>query len=81
MKKCLAIWNGFSTETPNQHKWYVKFYGREPLWKAPYSMGIVGKSRGRWWFLHCYECSSKNTGFKHTNYPYYELAVFSGILP
>jgi len=33
--------NGFSMETPNPTNEFVaKFYGREPLWKTPYSMAI-----------------------------------------
>ncbi|MCE3020509.1 hypothetical protein LW893_06095 [Parvimonas micra] len=59
--------NGFSMETPNPTNEFVaKFYGVEPLWKTPYSMGIVVKAEEDDDYYIVMECSSKNTGFKHT---------------
>ena len=59
--------NGFSTETPNPTNEFVaKFYGVEPLWKTLYSIGIVVKAEEDDDYYIVMECSSKNTGFKHT---------------
>ena len=49
-----------------QNEFVAKFYGREPLWKTPYSMGIVVKAEEDDDFYIVMECSNKNTGFKHT---------------
>ena len=59
--------NGFSTGTQNRTNEFVsKFYGREPLWKTQYSMGIVVKAEEDDDYYIVMECSSKNTGFKRT---------------
>ena len=59
--------NGFSTETPNPTNEFVaKFYGVEPLWKTLYSIGIVVKAEEDDDYYIVMECSSRNTGFKHT---------------
>ena len=59
--------NGFNAESPNPTNEFVaKFYGVEPLWKTPYSMGIVVKAEDDDDYYIVMECSSKNRGFKHT---------------
>lgn len=59
--------NGFSAESPNPTNEFVaKFYGVEPLWKTPYSMGIIVKAEDDDDYYIVMECSSKNRGFKHT---------------
>lgn len=59
--------NGFSTGEPNPtNKFVANFYGVEPLWKTPYSMGLVVKAEGDDDYYIIMECSGKNTGFKHT---------------
>ena len=54
-------------ETPNPTNEFVaKFYGVEPLWKTPYSIGIVVRAEEDDDYYIVMECSSKNTSFKHT---------------
>ncbi|MGH1977573.1 hypothetical protein [Rothia sp. L_38] len=59
--------NGFSVESPNPtNKFVEKFYGVEPLWKTPYSMGIVVRAEDDDDYYIVMECSRENKGFKHT---------------
>lgn len=59
--------NGFSTEVPNPTNEFVaSYYGVKPLWKTPYSMGIVVKAEKDDDYYIVMECSEKNKGFKHT---------------
>lgn len=59
--------NGFSVDSPNPtNKVVAPYYGVKPLWKTPYSQGVVMKADGEDDYLIVMECSSKNRGFKHT---------------
>lgn len=59
--------NDFDPDHPNPTNEVVaKYYGKGPLWKTEYSIGVVVKAEGE---DDCYivmECSRKNKGFKHT---------------
>ena len=58
--------NGFNVETPNPTNEFVApYYGVEPLWKTPYSQGIVVKAEEDNDYFIVMECSSKNKGYKH----------------
>lgn len=59
--------NKFSAELPNPTNEFVsEYYGKLPLWKTPYSQGIVVKAEDDSDYYILMECSSKNTGYKHT---------------
>ena len=59
--------NGFNVETPNPTNEFVaSHYGVKPLWKTPYSQGIVVKAEGDSDYYIVMECSAKNKGYKHT---------------
>lgn len=59
--------NGFNVETPNPTNEFVApYYGVKPLWKTPYSQGIVVKAEDDSDYYIVMECSSKNKGYKHT---------------
>lgn len=59
--------NGFSVDTPNPtNKFVSQYYGVKPLWKTPYSQGIVVKAEDEEDFFIIMECSNKNKGYKHT---------------
>ena len=59
--------NGVSAGNPvPTNEFVAKFYGVEPLWKTPYSMGIVVKAEDDDDYYIVMECSSENRGFKHT---------------
>lgn len=59
--------NGFNVDVPNPTNDFVaSYYGVKPLWKTAYSQGIVVKSVNDSDYYIVMECSSKNTGYKHT---------------
>jgi hypothetical protein len=59
--------NGFNLDTPNPTNEVVApCYGVKPLWKTPYSQGIVVMAEGDSDYYIVMECSSKNKGYKHT---------------
>ena len=58
--------NGFNVETPNPTNEFVApYYGVKPLWKTPYSQGIVVKAEDDNDYFIVMECSSKNKGYKY----------------
>lgn len=59
--------NGFNLDAPNPTNEVVApYYGVKPLWKTPYSQGIVVIAEGDSDYYIVMECSSKNKGYKHT---------------
>ena len=59
--------NGFNVEMPNPTNEFVeKYYGIKPLWKTPYSQGIVVKAENEDDYFIIMECSNKNKGYKNT---------------
>lgn len=59
--------NGFNLDVPNPTNEVVApYYGVKPLWKTPYSQGIVVMAEGNSDYYIVMECSSKNKGYKHT---------------
>lgn len=59
--------NGFSVEMPNPTNVFVEsYYGVKPLWKTPYSQGIVVMAENDDDYYIVMECSNKNKGYKHT---------------
>ena len=59
--------NGFDVARPNPTNEFVEsYYGVRPLWKTPYSQGIVVRGEDEDDFFIVMECSSKNKGYKHT---------------
>ena len=59
--------NGFNLDVPNPTNEVVApYYGVKPLWKTPYSQGIVVRAEGDSDYYIVMECSSKNKGYKHT---------------
>lgn len=59
--------NGFNVDMPNPTNEFVaKYYGAKPLWKTPYSQGIVVKDENSSDYFIVMECSRKNTGYKRT---------------
>ncbi len=59
--------NGFDVNTSNPTNEFVAlFYGSKPLWKTPYSQGIVAKAEEDGDYCIVMECSDKNKGYKHT---------------
>ena len=58
--------NGFNLDAPNPTNEVVApYYGVKPLWKTPYSQGIVVRAEGDSDYYIVMECSSKNKGYKH----------------
>ena len=59
--------NGFAPDasTPTNEV-VAPYYGAKPLWKTPYSQGIVVRAEGDDDYFIVMECSSKNKGYKHT---------------
>ena len=58
--------NGFNLDAPNPTNEIVApYYGVKPLWKTPYSQGIVVMAEGDSDYYIVMECSSKNKGYKH----------------
>ena len=59
--------NGFDEAQPNVTNDIVKsYYGKKPLWKTEYSMGIVVKCIQDNDYYIIMECSRLNTGYKYT---------------
>lgn len=59
--------NGFNVDLPNPTNEVVaNYYGIKPLWKTPYSQGIVVKTENDNDYYIVMECSRKNKGYKHT---------------
>ena len=59
--------NGFSVESPNPTNEFVEqYYGVKPLWKTPYSQGIVVKAENEDDYFIVMECSNRNRGYKYT---------------
>ena len=59
--------NKFDVDTPNPTNEFVApYYGVRPLWKTPYSQGIVVKTEDEEDYFIVMECSNKNKGYKHT---------------
>lgn len=58
--------NGFNLDAPNPTNEVVApYYGVKPLWKTPYSQGVVVMAEGDSDYYIVMECSSKNKGYKH----------------
>lgn len=58
--------NGFNVDAPNPTNDVVApYYGVKPLWKTPYSQGIVVMAEGDSDYYIVMECSDKNKGYKH----------------
>ena len=58
--------NGFNVETPNPTNEFVaQYYGVKPLWKTPYSQGIVVRAENEDDYYIVMECSNKNKGYKY----------------
>lgn len=59
--------NKFDIDNPNPTNEFVsQYYGVKPLWKTPYSQGIVVKAENEEDCFIVMECSNKNKGYKHT---------------
>ena len=59
--------NGFSVTAPNPTNDFVStYYGVKPLWRTPYSLGIVVKAEDDEDYYIVMECSGKNIGYAHT---------------
>ena len=59
--------NGFNVNQPDPSNEIVSaYYGVRPLWKTAYSQGIVVRAENESDYYIVMECSSKNTGYKHT---------------
>ena len=59
--------NKFDIDNPNPTNEFVsQYYGVKPLWKTPYSQGIVVKAENEEDYFIVMECSNKNKGYKHT---------------
>lgn len=57
--------NGFNVEMPNPTNGFVaQYYGIKPLWKTPYSQGVVVKDENDEDYYIVMECSNKNRGYK-----------------
>ena len=58
--------NGFNVEMPNPTNEFVaQYYGVKPLWKTPYSQGIVVRAEDEDDYFIVMECSNKNRGYKY----------------
>lgn len=59
--------NGFNVDAPNPtNDTVASYYGVKPLWKTPYSQGVVVRAEDDSDYYIVMECSSKNKGYKHT---------------
>ena len=59
--------NGFNLDAPNPTNEVVApYYGVKPLWKTPYSQGVVVMAEGDSDYYIVMECGNKNKGYKHT---------------
>lgn len=57
--------NGFNVDSPNPTNEVVaRYYGIKPLWKTPYSQGIVVRAENDDDYFIVMECSSRNKGYK-----------------
>ncbi|MFS1021020.1 hypothetical protein ACFC9N_17210 [Enterococcus casseliflavus] len=57
--------NNFNVETPNPTNEIVsQYYGVRPLWKTPYSQGIVVMAENESDYFIVMECSNKNKGYR-----------------
>lgn len=58
--------NNFNVDTPNPtNKFVAPYYGIKPLWKTPYSQGIVVKAEDDDDYYIVIECSRENKGYKY----------------
>ena len=58
--------NGFNVEMPDPTNEFVaQYYGVKPLWKTPYSQGIVVRAEDEDDYFIVMECSNKNRGYKY----------------
>ena len=58
--------NGFNVEMPDPTNEFVaQYYGVKPLWKTPYSQGIVVRAEDEEDYFIVMECSNKNRGYKY----------------
>lgn len=58
--------NGFNIEAPNPTNEVVaSYYGVKPLWKTPYSQGVVVMAEDDNDYYIVMECSGKNKGYRH----------------
>ena len=59
--------NGFNIDMPNpKNDLVAQYYGVKPLWRTPYSQGVVVKAENEEGYFIVMECSSKNKGYKYT---------------
>ena len=58
--------NGFRDASTPTNEAVASYYGVKPLWKTPYSQGIVLMAEGEDDYYIVMECSNKNKGYKHT---------------
>ncbi|RHK05410.1 hypothetical protein DW084_14125 [Enterococcus casseliflavus] len=57
--------NNFNVEAPNPTNEIVsQYYGVRPLWKTPYSQGIVVMAENESDYFIVMECSNKNKGYR-----------------
>ena len=58
--------NGFNVEMPDPTNEFVaQYYGVKPLWKTPYSQGIVVRAENEDDYFIVMECSNKNRGYQY----------------
>ena len=58
--------SGFNVEMPDPTNEFVaQYYGVKPLWKTPYSQGIVVRAENEDDYFIVMECSNKNRGYKY----------------
>ena len=58
--------NGFNVEMPDPTNEFVaQYYGVKPLWKTPYSQGIVVRAENEDDYFIVMECSNRNRGYQH----------------
>ena len=59
--------NNFNVKSPNPTNHVVsEYFGVKPLWKNDYSQGIAMRAENEDDYFIVMECSSMNTGYKHT---------------
>lgn len=57
--------SGFNVEMPDPTNEFVaQYYGVKPLWKTPYSQGIVVRAENEEDYFIVMECNNKNRGYK-----------------
>ena len=58
--------NGFNVEMPDPTNEFVaQYYGVKPLWKTPYSQGIVVRAENEDDYFIVMEYSNKNRGYQY----------------